>query len=66
MKVKEYTLEKASSWQSIFLQSKVNGAVYGGEQLLGLNWEWPKHTYLQQRLEYLRKYRSADQFADSN
>ena len=66
MKAKEYRLEKASSWQSIFLQSKVNGAAYNGEQLLGLNWEWPKGTFLQRRLEYLRKYRATDELADLN
>jgi hypothetical protein len=66
MKAKEYRLEKASSWQSIFLQSKVNGAAYNGEHLLGLNWEWPKGTFLQRRLEYLRKYRPSDELADSN
>jgi len=66
MKTKEYRLEKASSWQSIFLQSKANGAAYNGEQLAGFNWEWPKDTFLQRRLEYLRKYRSSDELADSN
>jgi len=66
MKAKEYRLEKASSWQSIFLQSKVNGAAYNGEQLLGLNWEWPKGTFLQRRLEYLRKYRASNELADLN
>ena len=66
MNAKEYRLEKASSWQSIFLQSKVNGATYNGEQLLGFNWEWPKGTFLQRRLEYLRKYRASDELADLN
>jgi hypothetical protein len=66
MKAKEYRLEKASSWQSIFLQSKVNGAAYNGEQLLGFNWEWPKGTFLQRRLDYLRKYRASNQLADLN
>jgi hypothetical protein len=66
MKAKEYRLEKASSWQSIFLQSKVNGAAYNGEQLLGFNWEWPKDTFLQRRLKYLRKYRPSDELANPN
>jgi len=66
MKAKEYRLEKASSWQSIFLQSKVNGAAYNGEQLSGFIWEWPKDTFLQRRLEYLRKYRWSDELSDSN
>jgi len=66
MKAKEYQLEKASSWQSIFLQSKVNGATYNGEQLAGFNWEWPRDTFLQRRLEYLRRYRPSDNASDSH
>jgi hypothetical protein len=66
MKVKVYSLEKASPWQSIFLQSKANGAAYNGEQTLGFKWEWPKNTFLQQRLEHLRKYRASDELADLN
>ena len=42
--------EKPSFWQIVFLQSKVNGAPYNGEELPGRNWEWPKDTYLQRRL----------------
>lgn len=40
-----------SYWQLIFMQSKVNGAAYNGEELPGRNWEWPKNTYLQRRLQ---------------
>lgn len=43
--------DKPSYWQLIFMQSKVNGAVYNGEELPGRNWEWPKDTYLQRRLQ---------------
>jgi hypothetical protein len=42
--------QKPSFWQRVFLQSKVNGALYSGEQLPGARWEWPKDTYLQRRL----------------
>ena len=66
MKTKTYRLETASPWQRIFLQSKVNGALYSGEQLLSFNWSWPKNTYLQHRLQYLRQYRSSDEAADLN
>jgi hypothetical protein len=45
---------KRSFWQRVFLQSKVNGAFYYGEQLPGLRWEWPKDTYLQRRLGRVR------------
>jgi hypothetical protein len=66
MKLEAYSLKKASSWQRIFLQSKVNGAPYQGEQLLGFNWDWPKNTYLQRRLDYVRKYRYSDESTDFN
>jgi|SRR5215470_10051224 len=66
MKGQVYSLEKSTSWQRIFMQSKVNGAAYQGEQLSGFNWNWPKNTYLQRRLEYLRKYRSSDELVNLN
>jgi hypothetical protein len=43
--------EKPSFWQLIFLQSKVNGAPYSGDELPGRSWDWPKDTYLQRRLQ---------------
>jgi hypothetical protein len=51
MKSTESDLEKPSYWQLVFLQSKVNGAAYTGEDLPGRNWDWPKDTYLQRRLK---------------
>ena len=50
MKSTESDVEKPSYWQLVFLQSKVNGAAYNGEELPGRNWDWPKDTYLQRRL----------------
>ena len=50
MKSTESDMEKPSYWQLVFLQSKVNGAAYSGEELPGRNWDWPKDTYLQRRL----------------
>jgi len=44
-----------SSWQLIFLQSKVNDARYDGERLLPQNWHWPKETWFQMRLRDLQK-----------
>lgn len=52
--VPEYP-ENLSFWQLVFLQSKVNGAPYQGAQLPLYSWEWPKNTYLQRRLRYLRE-----------
>jgi hypothetical protein len=42
---------KPTYWQQIFEQSKVNGAVYNGELLPRGTWEWPKNTYLSQRMK---------------
>jgi len=50
MKTAQRDLAKPSLWQLVFSQSKVNGAAYHGEQLPRQNWNWPKDTYLQQRL----------------
>jgi hypothetical protein len=50
MKAPEPDLAKPSFWQLVFLQSKVNGAAYHGEQLPRRDWDWPKGTYFQQRL----------------
>jgi hypothetical protein len=50
--------DKPSFWQLIFLQSKVNGAPYNGEALPGRNWDWPKDTYLQKRLQQSRWFLS--------
>lgn len=41
--------------QRVFLASKVNGALYFGESLGERPWEWPRGTFLQRRLEALRK-----------
>jgi hypothetical protein len=51
MKSSETETAKPSYWQLIFLQSKANGAAYNGEELPGRNWDWPKDTYLQRRLQ---------------
>jgi hypothetical protein len=53
MKTMKTNFAKPSSWQLVFLQSKVNGASYRGEQLPNLSWQWPKDTYLQRRLKRL-------------
>ena len=50
MRATESRLQKPSCWQLIFLQSKVNGAPYNGEELTRQNWTWPKNTYFQRRL----------------
>jgi hypothetical protein len=60
MRATEIETAKPSYWQLIFLQSKVNGAAYSGEELPGRNWDWPKDTYLQRRLQRSRYFRLAE------
>ena len=44
-----------STWQIIFLQSKVNNGAYHGERLAAQNWDWPQGTWFQKRLQFLRR-----------
>jgi hypothetical protein len=60
MKTHQKYFEKPSFWQLVFLQSKVNGAAYRGEQLPRRNWNWPKDTYFQHRLHRAKWYRVPD------
>jgi hypothetical protein len=43
-----------NSWEWIFRQSKVNDGVYDGDRLAVQNWDWPRGTWLQERLRQLR------------
>jgi hypothetical protein len=60
MKASEPDLAKPSFWQLVFLQSKVNGAAYHGEQLPRRDWDWPKGTYFQQRLRIAKSDQAPD------
>jgi hypothetical protein len=60
MKAPERELGKPSFWQLVFLQSKVNGGAYRGEQLPRQPWDWPKDTYFQQRLRLAKWYQAPD------
>jgi hypothetical protein len=60
MKTPESEMGKPSYWQLVFLQSKVNGAAYSGEELPGRNWDWPKNTYLQRRLHKAKYLHTPD------
>ncbi|HEX2931976.1 MAG TPA: hypothetical protein VHV54_19775 [Candidatus Binatia bacterium] len=51
---------KPSYWQLVFSQSKANGAPYHGELLPGRNWDWPRDTYLQRRLQEVRFFQPSD------
>ncbi len=43
-----------SSWQLIFLQSKVNNGAYEGDRLPAHVWHWPEGTWFQKRRNYVR------------
>ncbi len=43
-----------TTWQLIFLQSKVNGYPYNGDQLPQQSWDWPKETWFEHRLSIVR------------
>jgi len=50
MKYLKPELRKRSFWQLVFSQSRVNGALYHGDELPGYKWDWPKDTYLRRSL----------------
>jgi hypothetical protein len=60
VKTRERDLAKPSFWQLVFMQSKVNGAAYLGEQLPRQKWIWPKDTYFQQRRRLTSWYQAPD------
>ena len=47
-------VDKTSYWQKIFSLSPINGGMYFGEHLPPSRMAWPRSTWLQQRLDYLR------------
>lgn len=61
MRSMENQAGKPSYWQLIFMQSKVNGASYNGDELPGRHWDWPKNTYLQRRLRNHRLFQSTQE-----
>lgn len=43
-------------WESIFMQSPVNDGCYEEDDLPHVNWDWPKATWFQSRLDYVREH----------
>jgi hypothetical protein len=43
-------------WESIFAQSRVNKGYYAEDCLPQLKWDWPKGTWFQSRLDYIRHH----------
>src|SRR5262249_54202624 len=60
MKPSERESDTPSFWQLVFAQSKVNGALYLGEQLPGGSWDWPKNTLFQRRRRRVRWYEGSE------
>ena len=47
-----------NTWEAIFMQSPVNEGYYDEHVLPQQNWDWPKGTWFQARLDYTREHRS--------
>lgn len=45
-----------NAWESIFFQSPVNGGCYEEDELMQKNWDWPKGTWFQGRLDQIRDH----------
>jgi hypothetical protein len=43
-----------NAWETIFSQSPVNEGYYNEQRLPQLHWGWPRGTWLQSRLDFLR------------
>jgi hypothetical protein len=53
-------MSNSNFWQLVFNQSRVNGAEYFGDRLPNNSWDWPKNTFLQKRLNELKKRRPSN------
>jgi hypothetical protein len=42
------------TWELIFRQSRANSASYFGDRFPAQNWDWPRGTWFQTRLRFLR------------
>ena len=58
--MKTVDIDRPSFWQLVFAQSQVNGGRYCEEKLPFGTWNWPKDTYLQQRLREARCHSGAE------
>ena len=48
-----------NAWETIFAQSPVNDGHYDEHDLPYLNWHWPRETWFQSRLDYVREHEPA-------
>jgi len=45
-----------NAWESVFLQSRVNDGRYDGDSLPQTIWPWPKDTWFQNRMDFVREH----------
>jgi len=45
-----------NAWETIFTQSPANNGYYKENELAQGYWEWPRGTWLQDRLEHIREH----------
>ena len=45
-----------NTWEAVFSQSPANEGVYNGERLPQIHWGWPRGTWFQSRLDYIRDH----------
>jgi hypothetical protein len=48
-----------TTWEAIFAQSPANNGYYKEDDLIPVHWDWPRRTWLQARLEYVREHEPA-------
>jgi hypothetical protein len=48
-----------NAWESIFAQSPANNGHYKEDVLRQYYWDWPRGTWLQDRIEYVREHEPA-------
>lgn len=44
-----------STWEAVFVQSRVNDGCYSEAELPQTHWQWPTHTWFRARLEQVRE-----------
>jgi hypothetical protein len=53
---KDKEVASMNAWESIFEQSPANNGHYKEDVLTEYFWDWPRGTWLQDRLEYVREH----------
>lgn len=48
-----------NTWEAIFSQSPVNEGYYNEQRLPQFHWDWPRGTWFQSRLDFIRDHAAA-------